>query len=149
MADGFQRMCNWNMLIFRCPDFRDRCVCDSIKFFKKRSKGTRFGVQAHASRRVVLSALADGLVRQDVFLCSSRRLLQFVKSFLKKLSIFLKMLCQVLEDIYCKKYIPPNIAIRTRMIRFPQRTTNAGCCSMICCTFLLCSSFFMAYSPLG
>ena len=30
VADGFQHICHRNALIFRCTDFRCRCVCDSI-----------------------------------------------------------------------------------------------------------------------
>ena len=30
VADGFKRICNRNMLIFKRLDFRCRCVCDSI-----------------------------------------------------------------------------------------------------------------------
>ena len=30
VADGFQRICNRNALIFMCMGFRCRCVCDSI-----------------------------------------------------------------------------------------------------------------------
>ena len=68
VADGVQRICNRNAQIFRCTDFRCRCVCD-------------FGWQ---DKVTVLHVLTNRQTRQGRLFNAPKRIHEFVKEFSSK-----------------------------------------------------------------
>ena len=128
VADGFQRTCNRNMLIFKRLDFRCRCVCDSIwQFSILSSRGAlrrriscaytllfialcpwdpslRSGWQ---DKVTVLHVLTNRQTRQGRLFNAPRRIHEFVKEFSSKhqglfqkvLHLF-KKLRQVFKELF-------------------------------------------------
>ena len=131
VADGFQRICNRNELIFRCTDFRCRCVCDSIwQFSILSSRGAlrrrisctstyysllyvheilRFALDDKTKSPYYMSCQTskrvkgDSSTRQGALMNSSRSFHQNIKDFFKKFFIFLKKSCQVFEELFLRQ----------------------------------------------
>ena len=94
VADGFQRICNRNALIFKRLGFRCRCVCDSI----------------WQDKVTVLHVLTNRMMRQGRLFNAPRRTHEFVKEFSSKhqglfqkvLHLFEKVLSSVWDIIFAK-----------------------------------------------
>ena len=82
VADGFQRICNRNALIFRCTDFRCRCVCD-FGWQDKNTEFTCLDEQTNASREILQRLKAHSRIRQGVFIKTSRTFSKSSSSFWK------------------------------------------------------------------
>ena len=71
VADGFQRIRHRNELIFKCMDFRCRCVCDSI-WQDKDTVFTCLDEHPNASREILQRAKAHSRIRQGEFFKTPR-----------------------------------------------------------------------------
>ena len=117
VADGFQRICNRNELIFKYMGFRCRCVCDfgwqdeninNNGYYGEWGEGLKHRI--YMSWRTSKCVKGDSSTRQGAFMNSSRSFHQNIKDFFKKLFIFLKKSCQVFEVLFLQnKDIKPII----------------------------------------